>query len=193
MGTNYYLFTKNRDLVHKHFAVEHDWGVTSEEYEIVEYPQLGYQIHVCKLSWGWLPLFQRHEAFKTWAEFEEFYRSYSNHLSLIDEYDHFMTFDDFKTRVFEHAARKPEPVKWEYCCDPIEVKYHPERAIRRLQTVRCEPDEAELWIPFNHVEYFETEKKAKEKFKAYNHYIFDDIKYWNDPDAPIDWTEGEFS
>ena len=132
MGTNYYLFTKNRDLVHKHFAVEHDWGVTDQEYEIVEYPQLGYQIHVCKLSWGWLPLFQRHKAFKTWAEFEEFYRSHSNHLSLIDEYDHFMMFDDFKTRVFEHAARKPEPVKWEYGCDPIEVKYHPETAIRRL-------------------------------------------------------------
>ena len=193
MGTNYYLFTKNRDLVHKHFATEHDWGVTNQEYEIVEYPQLGYQIHVCKLSWGWLPLFQRHKAFKTWAEFEEFYRRHSNHLSLIDEYDHFMAFDDFKTRVFEHAARKPEPVKWEYGCDPIEVKYHPERAIRRLQTVRCEPDEAELWIPFNHAEYFETEKNAKEKFKVYNYYIFNDIKYWNDPDATIDWTEGDFS
>ena len=122
MGTNYYLFTKNRDLVHKHFAVEHDWGVTDQEYEIVEYPQLGYQIHVCKLSWGWLPLFQRHKAFKTWAEFEEFYRSHSNHLSLIDEYDHFMTFDDFKTRVFEHAARKPEPVKWVYDYHPIDVQ-----------------------------------------------------------------------
>ena len=190
MGTNYYLFTQNRDLVHKHSAVEHDWGVTSEEYEIVEYPQLGYQIHVCKLSWGWLPLFQRHKAFKTWAEFEEFYKRHSDNLSLIDEYDHFMTFDDFKTGVFEHEARKPEPVKWVYDYD---TRFGGCRSSRTLFTTTCFEDECDLMLPFNHVEYFKTEKKAKEKFKAYNHYIFDDIKYWNDPDAPIDWTEGEFS
>lgn len=34
MGTNYYLFTRSKRLVHTHFASETDWGVTDVEYEI---------------------------------------------------------------------------------------------------------------------------------------------------------------
>ncbi len=136
MGTNYYFMTRNKELAHKHFAVETDWGVTDMEYEIVDSKFLGYKIHLNKLSCGWRPLFQRHKAFKTWKELEEFYKAHSE---------------------------------------------------------RCKPEEAELWIPLDHVKYFETEKAAKKKFGAYSHYIFDDFKHWNDPDYPIDWTEGDFS
>lgn len=193
MGTNYYFMTKNKELVHKHFAVEHDWGVTDEEYKIVDNPSLGYEIHLNKLSHGWRPLFQRHKAFTTWDELEKFYYAHENDLHVYDEYSHFWTFADYKQHVFDHAAREPEPMKWEYGCDPIELKYHPERAIKRLQTVHCKPEEAELWIPFNHIEYFETEKAAKKKFGVCNYHIFDNFKYWNDPDCKIDWTEGDFS
>lgn len=46
---------------------------------------------------------------------------------------------------------------------------------------------------FNHIEYFQTQQVAKKKFGVYGSYHFDDIKYWNDPDYLIDWTEGEFA
>lgn len=37
------------------------------------------------------------------------------------------------------------------------------------------------------------EEAAKKKFGVYSYHIFDDFKYWNDPDYKIDWTEGDFS
>jgi hypothetical protein len=194
MGTNYYFMTRNKKLAHKYFAVETDWGVTDTEYEIVDSPFLGYEIHLNKLSWGWRPLFQRHKAFKTWNELEKFCHDYKDEIEIFDEYGHSYSFDDYKKIIFDHAAREPEPVRWVYDYDPLYTKFFPEDLARkRLFTERCEPEEAELWIPFDHVKYFETEKTAKKKFNVYDYYIFEGIKYWNDPDYPVDWTEGDFS
>ena len=36
----------------ENFAVENDYGITDEEYEIVDEPYLGYQVHLNKLSCG---------------------------------------------------------------------------------------------------------------------------------------------
>ena len=196
MGTNYYFMTNNKELAHKHFAVEHDWGITDEEYEIVDDPFLGYEIHLNKLSHGWRPLFQRHKAFTTWDELEKFYYDHEDDLRVYDEYGGHWTFLEYKQRIFNHLKREPSPVKWEYGYDLIDMKDHPGTARKYLHTVSCKPEEAELWIPFNHIEYFETEKEAKRKFKVsnwYDSYIFNDIKYWNDPAYNIDWTEGDFS
>ena len=193
MGTNYYLMTSNKELAHKHFAVETDWGVTDTEYEIVDSPFLGYEIHLNKLSWGWRPLFQKHKAFKTWKELEEFYKAHSEDLEIYDEYGTRLEFDKYKKIVFGHADREPEPVKWVYDYESLELKLHPENARKRLHLEHCGPEEADLWIPFDHVKYFESEKAAKKKFKAYSYYICDGFDYWNDPDYPIDWTKGDFS
>lgn len=193
MGTNYYLMTSDKELAHKHFAVETDWGVTDTEYEIVDSPFLGYEIHLNKLSWGWRPLFQRHKAFKTWKELEEFYKAHSEDLEIYDEYGTRLEFDKYKKIVFGHADREPEPVKWVYDYESIDLKLHPENARKRLHLEHCKPEEADLWIPFDHVKYFESEKAAKKKFKAYSYYICDGFDYWNDPDYPIDWTKGDFS
>ena len=193
MGTNYYLMTSNKELAHKHFAVETDWGVTDTEYEIVDSPFLGYEIHLNKLSWGWRPLFQRHKAFKTWKELEEFYKAHWKGLEIYDEYGTRLEFDKYKKIVFGHADREPEPVKWVYDYESLELKLHPENTRKRLHLEHCGPEEADLWIPFDHVKYFESEKAAKKKFKAYSYYICDGFDYWNDPDYPIDWTKGDFS
>ena len=193
MGTNFYLMTQSKELAHKHFAIENDWGVSDTEYEIVDEPYLGYEIHLNKLSYGWRPLFQRHKAFKTWAELERFCNEYQSEIDIYDEYKKKLDFAEYKERIFDHAAREPEPVKWEYDYESIDLKYHPETARKHLHTVSCHPEEAELWIPFDHIEYFETEKAAKKKFGVYSYHIFDDFKYWNDPDYNIDWTEGDFS
>ncbi len=193
MGTNFYLMTQSKELAHKHFAIENDWGVSDTEYEIVDEPYLGYEIHLNKLSYGWRPLFQRHKAFKTWAELERFCNEYQSEIDIYDEYKKKLDFAEYKERIFDHAAREPEPMKWEYDYESIDLKYHPETARKHLHTVSCHPEEAELWIPFDHIEYFETEKAAKKKFGVYSYHIFDDFKYWNDPDYKIDWTEGDFS
>ena len=52
MGTNFYLMSKCKKLIRENFAVEKDYGVTDVEYELVDEPYLGYQIHLNKLSCG---------------------------------------------------------------------------------------------------------------------------------------------
>lgn len=194
MGTNYYLMTRNKDFVRKHFADEYGNYITGEDYSIVDEPYLGYEIHLNKLSCGWRPLFHRHKPFKTWNELEKFCHDYKDEIEIFDEYGQSYSFDDYKKIIFDHAAREPEPVRWVYDYDPLDMKFFPEDLARkRLFTERCKPEEAELWIPLDHVKYFETEKTAKKKFNVYDYYIFEGIEYWNDPDYPIDWTEGDFS
>lgn len=56
----------------ENFAVEKDYGITDEEYEIVDEPYLGYQVHLNKLSCGWRPLFQMHKNIKIFKELEDF-------------------------------------------------------------------------------------------------------------------------
>lgn len=46
-------------------------------------------------------------------------------------------------------------------------------------------------MPFCHKEYREKERRARECFHAYERPWYG-IKYWEDPDFPFDWMEGEF-
>ena len=78
--------TKSKRLAHKHFAVENSWGLSDEEYELVDHPYIGYEIHLNKLSMGWRPLFQKHKEFQTWNELEAFYLKYQRYLRIFDEY-----------------------------------------------------------------------------------------------------------
>ena len=60
-----------------------------------------------------------------------------------------------------------------------------------LRIVGCNDEEAERYVPFNHIEYEKTLQQARQKFGVYER-EYGDIKYWNDPDYLFDWTEGEF-
>ena len=190
MGTNYYFMTKNKDIAHKHFAVETDWGVHDEEYSITETPYLGYEIHLNKLSFGWRPLFQKHKEFDTWNKLEQFYLSHKDNLDVYDEYGEKYEWEDYKKRIFDHAAREPEPMKWYYGIDPIRALCGSTR--KNLYHDRCDPWEADFWIPIDHVEYMRTEREARRKFGLGDDW-FSEVEYRNDPDYPIDWTEGDFS
>lgn len=186
--------TRNKQLAHKYFAVENDWGITDEEYKIVDDPYLGYEIHLNKCSCGWRPLFQRHKSFKSWEELQRFYLDHADGLEIYDEYGEQFSWDQYKKKIFDHAAREPEPMKWVYGIDPLSRTFM-DNPKPRLYHDRCEPEEADFWIPIDHVKYFETEKAAREKYKVWSYPIFDDFKNWNDPnpDYLIDWTEGDFS
>lgn len=60
-----------------------------------------------------------------------------------------------------------------------------------MQNVSCTKGEAEIYIPFCHKEYNEKEKLARERFHVHER-LWCKEEYWEDPDYPFDWTEGEF-
>lgn len=157
-----------------------------EEYSIVDEPFLGYQCHLNKLSYGWRPLFQKHKAFDSFRKLEEFYREHQADLEIYDEYGKKYSWEEYFETVYEHSRRSTEPVKWVYEVDPMFSSKEPS-----LHTVSCCEDEAELYVPFNHMEYEETLNKARSKFCVYER-RYGEEKYWNDPKYLFDWTEGEF-
>ena len=62
------MMTTNKELVHRYFP---------GEYEIVEEPYLGYEIHIGKRSYGWKPLFQGHKnAYTSVSEMMQFIREH---------------------------------------------------------------------------------------------------------------------
>lgn len=77
-------------------------------------------------------------------------------------------------------------MKWVYEVDPMFSSKEPS-----LHTVSCDEDEAELYVPFSHMEYEETLKKARFKFCVYER-RYGEEKYWSDPENLFDWTDGEF-
>jgi hypothetical protein len=194
MGTNYYLMTKDKNLAHDYFATKYGEGdsvyYTDEEYTLTDIPDFHYIIHLNKLSCGWRPLFQRHKTFSSFAELEQFYTDHTSPDTWIeDEYHEVFTWEQYKQEILDHANVEPKPVKWVY----EEDKMFGKPGVKYLQTKQCEPEEADLWVPFNHVEKYRSAKEAQELFKAWDSYIGWDPGYSNDPDYPIDWTDGEFS
>lgn len=183
MGTNFYFMTKNKEFAHKFF---------DREYELTEEPYLGYEIHLNKLSFGWRPLFQKHNEFDTWNKLEQFYLSHKDNLDVYDEYGEKYEWEAYKRRIFDHAAREPEPMKWYYGVDPIQALGGSSR--KSLYHDRCSPEEADFWIPIDHVEYIRSEREARRKFMlGMGNEWYSEIEYWNDPVHKIDWVEGDFS
>lgn len=182
MGTNYYFMSRNKELMQTHFAEKTEWGVLGEEYIIVDEPYLGYRCHLNKLSCGWRPLFQKHRAFNSFRKLAAFYREHQADLEIYDEYRRQYTWEEYYETVYTHSRYHPEPVKWVCEVNPLSSNKEP-----HLRTVGCSEEEAELYSPFNHIEYKET----LQKFGVYER-VYGESKYWNDPDYLFDWTEGEF-
>lgn len=119
MGTNFYLMSRNKKLMREYFAVETEYTIKDIEYEIVDEPYLGYEVHLCKLSAGWRPLFQRHKTISTFKELEEFCLENKSMVSIYDEYGRRYTWKQYFKKVYNHSQRKAEPRKWIYDIDPI--------------------------------------------------------------------------
>ena len=136
MGTNFYLMSRNKKLMREHFAVETEYAIKDIEYTIVDEPYLGYEVHLCKLSAGWRPLFQRHKTISTFKELEEFCLKNKSIVSIYDEYGRRYVWKEFFERVYNHSQRKAEPRKWIYDMDPFFPDRGPE-----LQTISCTEQE----------------------------------------------------
>lgn len=107
-------------------------------------------------------------------------------VSIYDEYGRRYTWKQYFKKVYNYSQHKAEPRKWIYDIDPIFPDNGP-----RLHMASCTEQEAEIYMPFCHREYYEKEKLANERFHVHER-IWSDEKSWEDPDYPFDWTRGEF-
>lgn len=202
MGTNYYLITKSSKLAHEYFAEKMDYGgkypeYVNQEYKLYDVPDFYYKVHLNKCSCGWRPLFQRHKCFKTFEELEQFVIKHKDEVQIFDEYDEEFTFEDYKQRMIDHINnRERTPMKWVFEISDFD-RHWQKNPRKSLHTIECSPEEAELWIPFSHVKYTETEMQAQHKYSAYDNDLMTSVKnrlnYGEDPDYPFDWCDGDFS
>ena len=186
MGTNFYLMSKSKNLMRTYFAVDGNCGPINEEYTSVDEPYLGYQVHLNKLSAGWRPLFQKHKTIKTFKELEYFCLENDSIIGIYDEYGKKYTWKQYFDKVTSHNQYPVRPCKWVYEKDPFFKDRGP-----TVHIVSCTEQEAEIYTPFCHRLYAEKERQARSRFNVYEK-IWGEIKYWEDPDYPFDWMEGEF-
>lgn len=184
MGTNYYLFTKDKDFVKKHFIGKSKWD---PEYEIVDEPDLGYWVHLCKTSWGWRTLWQSHNnAYKSVKELSRFLYDNRDKFKIYDEYMKEHSLEKFDTDIIQrdtylltHGEREKN----------VWGRYKMFN-ISHWGIVRAEEDDDTddcIYTPFDHLEYF-----AFERMHGQREYINDFIHYWNDEDGN-NFSDGDFS
>lgn len=95
------MMTNDKDLVHKYFP---------GEYEIVEEPYLGYEIHIGKRSCGWKPLFQEHKnAYTSVYEMMQFIREHPE-IQIFDEYGDSFSIDQLKEELVDWAERQEKRI-----------------------------------------------------------------------------------
>lgn len=177
MGTNYYMYLKEKKLAAK----------LSDHYVLTDDPDFGYSIHLGKTSFGWKPLMEVQRGYHTFKKLEHIVLANDN-IKIYNEYGEWLTWQEYKDTVVDHSRREPEPCKWNYRTDEV---FNPNR--KSLYLDRCDPAEAEIWTPFSHAEYQRTYNEAKRKFGYSEDYIFHEPTYQEDPNYNFDWVEGDFS
>lgn len=58
----------------------------------------------------------------------------------------------------------------------------------------CNPEEAEIWTPLNHLEYAQKEKNAVKRFRVEDSIRHDSGEFYShsDEEYAIDWSKGDF-
>ena len=92
MGTNFYLFTKNKKMASKHAPYS---------YQLTDEPELGYAIHIAKTSYGWLPLFQAHKnGIDSVEEYKEAYDTNEYKMKILNfTTQHFLNTSQFHIKI----------------------------------------------------------------------------------------------
>lgn len=177
MGTNFYLFSKDRSSVKEHF---------DGEYELVDVPDFGYMIHLNKLSFGWLPLFQKHKAFSTFRGLISFI--YDNlEYEIYDEYGNWYSVAKYINTILDHGSQQKRALKWNLEKSPFSGR-------EMIRLIECDQSEADIFAPFHHGEYAISYSAACMRYStAERGYIDNGSAYTPDPDYPLDWIAGEFS
>lgn len=142
LSTNYYMMITNKELVKKYFP---------NEYQLVDDPYLGYQIHIGKRSMGWLPLFESHkQAYDSVEDMIKFVFDYKpNAVRVFDEYGRRLSTD----QLIE------ELVKWGEYQTVRYMKYIPGGRVWNQKYGWKEyfeestKDDYDITYPYDHLEY----------------------------------------
>lgn len=166
MSTNYYAYTRNRDIVYKHF----DHSKCQDEFEIsdcIALPEMGYLIHLGKRSCGWKPVFQTHlDAYSSVEGMLEFFRAHPDDFLFYDEYFEQMPLEKLKEELIDWNKDTPT------------VYY--KKADYRGRFVEVQPGEPyDFTGPIDHAEYMRVFPSPYDSHR------------WKDKDG-YDFLDGDF-
>ena len=149
MGTNYYLFAKNKKVAQKYAPYS---------YVLVDVPKFGYKIHIGKCSMGWLPLFEAHSnGIRSIKEYKAAYDT--GKFKIYDEYNRKYTWPEFEEKVLKHNGGIAGVMPRKYI----------ERDTTSMFYDKNLPD----WVPISH---FDT-KYADHYFKDNEGYEFTEYEF----------------
>ena len=95
------MMITDKNLVKKHL---------DGEYEIVDDPYLGYEIHIGKRSMGWKPLFEAHKnAYNSVSEMLDFIM-YHPEIRIFDEYGKNLSITQFKEELIDWAENQKKRI-----------------------------------------------------------------------------------
>lgn len=169
MGTNYYIMTDNKKLAKKYF---------DGEYELVDEPFFGYEIHIGKRSLGWKPLFETHKkAYNSVTEMKQFIKEHCEDIKIFDEYGEQFSLDGLQEELIDWGEN--QQVRY--------MKYIPGGIVRdtlcgwRDYFIESTENDYDITIPYDHLEYssFDTGQ------------MWGSSRYFHDIDR-YDFTEGYF-
>lgn len=94
MSTNYYLMTNQ--IKYR--------GKLGENVEIIDEPYFGYCLHLSKVSYGWLPVFEFHKGvIESIQDIKKLYDT--GDFEIRDEYDRILSWDEYVQTFEERYAR----------------------------------------------------------------------------------------
>lgn len=88
MGTNFYLYTRNKGAR----------SLLGNKVELTDDPDFGYLLHIAKTSFGWKPLFEEHERVHSVADLKLLFDQIP-YAQILDEYGRAYTWPEFEERV----------------------------------------------------------------------------------------------
>ena len=94
MGTNFYMFTRKRELK----------PMFGSKVELTDEPEFGYEIHIAKTSAGWKPCFEAHEHIRSVADLKLLYDL--GDVSILDEYGKEYNWQGFVERVVKFGDER---------------------------------------------------------------------------------------
>lgn len=167
MGTNYYMMTTDKQFVKENFI---------NEYELTDEPYLAYEIHMCKCSMGWKTSFRSHPmAYTSVKHMVEFLKSNRDRFKIYDEYSEEQDLDEFIDYIVNRDKNSPKH------------RYIWKRSEFSDLTICDDAEEDYIETPFDHIEYFEFERKHN----PYTNTYYQD-EYYND-DEGYNFIDCDFS
>lgn len=166
MGTNYYMITTDKQFVEENFI---------NEYVLTDVPYFGYEVHLCKCSMGWKTLFECHPmAYTSVKHMIDFLKSNRDKFKIYNEYSDEQDVDKFIDYIVNRDKESPKN------------KYIWRKNTFSKLTMCDEAEDDYIETPFDHIEYFEFEKKHN----PYANSSWQE-KYYNDTEG-YNFVEGCF-